>query len=341
MALDIALVEHKRRQPISEHTGELYDYTQCGVPPAEFMNGTTGTHARWAGMRQGRVSTPHAPSVREAEAREARARAFEGTRREHIDRCVNRNAFNPVTGVQASVSRDTFKPRALGSPPGKTDFISWEGNKRMNEGGARFFKVPAEEWLDRHGAQLQTRARVILNSGLESTSGVRTSSVVGYGRKERVSAGAADAFGASGYGGLTLTHPDRTLCETAAWRLRLAAGEPDERHTTTEVFQGTVPRDVWDVGVMAHDPEAAARRLAATSRAPNRVFDTTSSPVTLVTLPDPVLRGMREERELRAHRPARPVDRPASFTAHATVAEARRTLGAKQSEVDMVARLHM
>ncbi len=94
------------------------------------------------------------------------------------------------------------------------------------------------------------------------------------------------------------------------------------------------PANVWDVGRL--DPETMRRRAAASTRQPNRVFDTTSAAVILHALPDPVHRALRENEAILRSRPPRPIDRPASFTANATMLATRRVQSVKQAEVDLV-----
>ena len=99
-------------------------------------------------------------------------------------------------------------------------------------------------------------------------------------------------------------------------------------------FMKQGPRDVWDVGRV--DPDALRRRALASERAPNRIFDTTSAPVVLHAMPDPVQRALRETNDILRSRPPRPIDRPASFTAHANLLAAQREHRQQQAEVDLV-----
>jgi len=95
---------------------------------------------------------------------------------------------------------------------------------------------------------------------------------------------------------------------------------------------------VWDVGRV--DPDAIRRRALASQRAPNRIFDTTSEPVILHSVPDPVQREVRETRDILRARPPRPADRPASFTAHAVQLATQRAHKEAQSEKDLVRNLN-
>lgn len=215
----------------------------------------------------------------------------------------------------------------------------------------RFFRV------EDHAAspRMQHRAAVLLDAGLQNAAAKRCSSVIGFGRRDIPSTGASDAFSAADYGGMTRPeqwlknhpHQDRT------WR---SAGQQQQQQdgaqavhanhnggddagnngmrTDVPFFLQEGPRTVWDVGRI--DPMSLRRREAATARAPNRVFDATSVPVVLPAIADPVHRALRENEEIIRNRPARPIDRPASFTAHATMLATQRMRSRHQDEVDLV-----
>lgn len=248
--------------------------------------------------------------------------------------CVQRNPFNPITGMERPGHvPDSFLPRGLAPVPTHEARDAWEHNRRMDaDVRLRMFKLPNPD-----SASLQTRAKHIADNGIADFAAKRRSSEIGYGRPDLASAGASEAFSGAQYGGQRAS--DRALAESALLKQRLAAGELDDRTQMLASFQGIVPKDPWDVAVMAADPERHARRLAATTRAPNRVFDTVTAPVHLPTQPDPVQRALREIRELQSSRPGRPMDRPQAFTATAGRMASMRVQAVKQAERDMVARL--
>ena len=246
------------------------------------------------------------------------------------------------SGPAPAGAHDDFEPRG---PRRVTadggDMREMEVSVRMREPNFRFFRIENPE-----EPRLQHRTKVLLDAGMKDGQQSRKSSVLGFGRKDIKSFGAADAFAAAEYGGTTWVHElEREGAEllasgngggagAGAGAAAAAAAGDGSGDVDLPFFMKTGPRDVWDVGRV--DPDALRRRALATQRAPNRIFDTTSAPVVLHAMPDPVQRALRETNDILRSRPPRPIDRPASFTAHANHLAAQRDRRAQQAEVDAV-----
>jgi hypothetical protein len=221
----------------------------------------------------------------------------------------------------------------------------------------RFFRIE-----DPFSPRIQHRAKMLVDAGLRGDTAKRMSSVIGFGRRDMPSHGAADAFAGADYGGevrardyystlaatagmattggLGSSAPSATAAASvggSAASTSLSSAHHPGYRTDIPFFLQQGPKDVWDVGSV--DPDTIRRRALASQRAPNRVFDTTSPAIILHALPDPVIRAIRENDEILRSRPPRPVDRPASFTANATMLRTSRERSTKQAEVDMVRQL--
>jgi hypothetical protein len=259
----------------------------------------------------------------------------------------NRNGFNAIVGAQYDGGeKDDFVPRGtrfLRADVGEMREV--EIAARTREPDFRFFRIENPD-----DARLQHRTKVLLDAGLKDGQKKRTSSELGYGRRDLKSFGAADAFDAADYGG-TLWVADLERAQSSAGALRessrgvggggvalgnSAAIQRSQEDVDVDIpfFMKQGPRDVWDVGRV--DPDAVRRRALASQRAPNRIFDTTSEPVILHSVPDPVQREVRETRDILRARPPRPADRPASFTAHASMLAMQRAQKEAQAERDLV-----
>ena len=248
------------------------------------------------------------------------------------------------SGPAPSGAHDDFEPRGprrVTADGGEMREV--EVAVRMREPNFRFFRIENPE-----EPRLQHRTKVLLDAGMRDGQQNRKSSLLGFGRKDLKSFGAADAFAAAEYGGTAWVHElEREGAEllagaggggTGSASAAAAAASAADGGAGADVdvpfFLKTGPRDVWDVGRV--DPDALRRRALATQRAPNRIFDTTSAPVVLHAMPDPVQRALRETKDILRSRPPRPIDRPASFTAHANHLAAQRERRSQQAEVDLV-----
>jgi len=209
---------------------------------------------------------------------------------------------------------------------------------RTREPDFRFFRIENPD-----DARLQHRTKVLLDAGLKDGQLKRTSSELGYGRRDIKSFGAADAFDAADYGGTVwVSDIERAQSSVGAIGKKSSRGSAsvgggggvEDNDVDIPFFMKQGPRDVWDVGRV--DPDAVRRRALASQRAPNRIFDTTSEPVILHSVPDPVQREVRETRDILRARPPRPADRPASFTAHASMLAMQRAQKEAQAEKDLV-----
>lgn len=294
------------------------DLTECPQPGPHFVLDKTGDgSSKFAAGFWRRLGEPCKP-VREAdqEARAQRARSHDAARLHYLDRSINRNGFNPVSGEEYYPPADNFKPRGPAPRTAEpSNMTRLEETKRMRDTSLRFFRVE-----DPSEPRIAARAVKLTESGLINYEARRKTADLGFGRPDLPSQGVADAFGASWYGGaIPATDAIRAACTSR----RDSAGEE---------------RSVWDLQLTDADLE---RRRAATQRAPNRIFDTTSMPVVLPAMPDVEARAIREERDLRRSRPPRPADRPDSFTATATRLSHRRVETSYQSEVDMVRALKL
>jgi len=338
----IEFVSSKRRAATTdEYAPGSFFPTLAPAAPASldgFVNGTVAPRLVVArGLRHIAPDAAVAGSAAEGSRAEARRAAGEGARRAALSAAINRNGFNPVTNEQTGpVALDTFRPRATREPPPQSDYLKWETAARSRD-DLRFHRL-----LDPSDAGLQARSQLLLDAGLPGLAGRRKSSAIGYGRAELPSRGAADAFAYAEYGG-------------TAWAAPADAppGVAESRRP------GAAPRggDDGDAAAAAarFEAEAAARRLAATTRAPNRVFDVASAPVILVTKPDAVAADVRRERELQAARAAAGAPGGAAgagatgagargaggFTAAAEALAARRGRAVKGAEVRMVEGLRM
>ena len=275
------------------------------------------------------------------EAREKRRVDHDLKRTVKLGDTENRNGFNLVNGTQNDGGlRDDFKPRGtkyLRADVGG-EMREIEIAARTREPDFRFFRIENPD-----DARLQHRTKVLLDAGLKDGQQKRTSSVIGLGRRDIKSFGAADAFDGADYGG-TVWIADIERVKTAIRDNNNTRSDGGDMKTTTSsdidipFFMKQGPRDVWDVGRV--DPDAVRRRALASQRAPNRIFDTTSEPVILHSVPDPVQREVRETRDILRARPPRPADRPASFTAHAVMLATQRAHKEAQSEKDLVRNLN-
>ncbi len=213
----------------------------------------------------------------------------------------------------------------------------------------RFFRIE-----DPTAPRLQHRATLLVNAGLRGDNAKRTSSVLGLGRRDIPSDGAADAFSSANYGGEIKSEDwfraqqQQQQQQQSAARNNRGGGEGagggsggggNNADDDVPFFMQQTSKDVWDVGRV--DAETLRRRAAASLRAPNRVFDTTSAPIVLHALPDQVHRALRENNEILRARPPRPVDRPASFTANATMLATTRARNVKNAEVELVRSLRL
>lgn len=252
----------------------------------------------------------------------------------------NRNGFDAIVGDQYDGGeRDDFKPRGtrfLRADVGEMREV--EIAARTREPDFRFFRIENPD-----DARLQHRTKVLLDAGLKDGQLKRTSSELGYGRRDIKSFGAADAFDAADYGGTVwVADIERAQSSVGAIGNKSSRGKSGggvgggavDVDVDIPFFMKQGPRDVWDVGRV--DPDAVRRRALASQRAPNRIFDTTSEPVILHSVPDPVQREVRETRDILRARPPRPADRPASFTAHASMLAMQRAQKEAQAEKELV-----
>jgi hypothetical protein len=290
--------------------------TAASGPP-----GQSDTNWRFRSFQR-RYISPEASVVASSSAAgelTARGLAHAGPRREQLNRNTNRNGYNPITGEDRGADIpevDTFRPRRQG--PGVV-----ATRRDVREVPQLMFHGPP----DQDSAAIRRRKVLLVEEGLVGLADRRSSSVLGYGRTEMPSMGAADAFGASIYGGM---------------RYAVAEGKAPEDSNLGVLAVG-VPVDVWDVQTILEDPERLARRLAAVSRAPNRIFDTTSYPVILASHADPAKRAAREAKEAMSRDGATFAASRGnfSFTARADGAAVGRARASKQSEVNMVASLRL
>ena len=315
-----------------------------------------------AGFRRHQGEPMAAPRAEAERALEERRAAHDARRAVLLRTNEVRTGFDPMRSAQLPAQAAARMGRSGPAPSGAHDDFEPRGPRRvtadggdmrevevaarMREPNFRFFRIENPE-----EPRLQHRTKVLLDAGMKDGQQNRKSSVLGFGRKDIKSFGAADAFAAADYGGTAWVHElEREGAELlagggAAGSGAAAASSSSSAAAAASVADGgadvdlpffmkTGPRDVWDVGRV--DPDALRRRALATQRAPNRIFDTTSAPVVLHAMPDPVQRALRETKDILRSRPPRPIDRPASFTANANHLAAQRERRAQQAEVDLV-----
>jgi hypothetical protein len=197
---------------------------------------------------------------------------------------------NPPTQIPPSAIEDTYGPiRAV------------EIAAREREPVARFHRRQDDV---ASGAQARDnyRSTLLANESLPDVGFQRRSCVLGYGRPQIPSLGAAEAFSMANYGGeVRVQGADGSAASAGATRSSLIAPR-----------SGLAGITAWDVGILRADDAERAER--AVSAAPNRIFDTESAPVIMSAVPDPFVREARELKEIRAKQPPRPANRPASFT---------------------------
>jgi hypothetical protein len=328
-------------------TAELRGTLTHAQPPDEQDRILNRKSAKW---REGFVRRQGEPLAAQRaasqDALEQRRVAHDAKRLEFLRAADARNGFDAVLGQQTDGgARDDFEPRGPRRVTADgSEVREVEVAVRMREPNFRFFRIE-----DPDDARLQHRTAVLLDAGLKDGKQKRFSSELGFGRRDIKSFGAADAFGAADYGGTAWVHELEQAGALDLARLGASGGGGGGKEAEgadgdgggdlasrddVPFFLKQGPRDVWDVG--RPDPDALRRRAMATQRAPNRIFDTTSAPVVLHAMPDPVQRALRETRDILRSRPPRPADRPASFTAQASALAARRVHKAQQSEVDLV-----
>jgi len=326
-------------------------------PPAEDRILQRSSRFEVAGFTRRLGEPMAAPRAAAQQALEERRAAHDALRGAQTRAKEARTGFDAMRSAQLPEQAAARMGRSGAAPGGPHDDFEPRGTRRvtadggdmrevevavrMREPNFRFFRIENPE-----EPRLQHRTKVLLDAGMRDGQQNRKSSLLGFGRKDLKSFGAADAFAAADYGGTAWVHeleqkgaqllaasasaaaaPGGSLAASAA--VEEGGGDVD-----VPFFMKTGPRDVWDVGRV--DPDAVRRRELATQRAPNRIFDTTSAPVVLHAMPDPVQRALRETNDILRSRPPRPIDRPASFTAHANHLSAQRERRAQQAEVDLV-----
>jgi hypothetical protein len=328
-------------------------------PPAEDRILQRSSRFDVAGFARRLGEPMAAPRAAAEQAREERRAAHDAQRGALLRTREVRTGFDAMRSAQVPEQAAARMGRSGPAPGGAHDDFEPRGTRRvtadggdmrevevavrMREPNFRFYRIENPE-----EPRLQHRTKVLLDAGMRDGQQNRKSSLLGFGRKDLKSFGAADAFAAADYGGTAWVHElEQKGAELLAASAGAGAGASSSSAAASAAsdadggadvdvpfFMKTGPRDVWDVGRV--DPDAVRRRALATQRAPNRIFDTTSAPVVLHAMPDPVQRAMRETNDILRSRPPRPIDRPASFTAHANHLSAQRERRAQQAEVDLV-----
>lgn len=244
--------------------------------------------------------------------------------------------------MEWETTRDNFKPRGTKHIDDKGGEVR-EVEKAVLERDVQFRFYRIEDPTEPRTAH---RARLLVDAGLRGVNAQRMSSTIGFGRADIPSTGAGDAFSNANYGGEIRTEDwvrmhQSLRSSSSAGNENSSSVTASNNHIRTDVpfFMQHTATSVWDVGRL--DPDTIRRRTAAATRAPNRIFDTTSPAVLLHALPDPVHRAIRENAELLRSRPPRPIDRPASFTANATMLATKRAQSTKQTEINLVRNLKM
>jgi hypothetical protein len=151
----------------------------------------------------------------------------------------NRNGFNLVIGTQYDDGlKDDFKPRGtkyLRADVGG-EMREIEIAARTREPDFRFFRIENPD-----DARLQHRTKVLLDAGLKDGQQKRTSSVIGLGRRDIKSFGAADAFGDAEYGG-TVWIADIERAKTAV-ASREANGGDITSSDTIDIYDNIITKE--------------------------------------------------------------------------------------------------
>lgn len=221
---------------------------------------------------------------------------------------------------------------------------------RLRDSPLRYYYAGCEDGCSSaSGASTSAAARaaVLAREGLteRTVATLRRSSVLGLGRLDLPSAGAADALGGADYGGA----PAPTAAEAAAATTRrVTAWSPEERTAEALAAAGAVATAA-----------VAARRAARSQHAPNRVFDASQSPALLpavagvtryATPEDEVVAATAAARKLAAARAAaaggscgggsdgtrRPSATDGTATTHRRSGSAAAAAAARQRDIDAV-----